>query len=109
LPVFRNDFDSGFETNFNNIVPIEFDGISIPSKIFYGKKDSVYLIEKETISVFIGLGKTIDYPSLKTIFRRIASKQRDFLTQAVAIVIPESFSESLVEATVSGLFTEPTT
>jgi leucyl aminopeptidase len=94
-----------FETNFNNIVPFEFDGIAIPSKIFYGKKESVYLIEKDDhIHVFIGLGKTIDYPSLKTVFRRIATKQRDFLTHSVAIVIPESFDEPLVEATVSGLF-----
>ncbi len=94
-----------FETNFNNIVPFEFDGIAIPSKIFYGKKDSVYLIEKDDhIHVFIGLGKTIDYPSLKTVFRRIATKQRDFLTHSVAIVIPEPFDEPLVEATVSGLF-----
>lgn len=94
-----------FETNFNNIVPVTFDGISIPSKVFFGKKDSVYLCEKEeNIYVFIGLGKTIDYPSLKSVFRRIASKQRDLLAHSVAVVIPESFTEPQVEATVSGLF-----
>jgi leucyl aminopeptidase len=93
-----------FETNSNNIVPIEFDGISIPSKIFYAKKDSVYLVERnDNLYLFIGLGKTIDYKSLKTIFRRVASQQKDIFAATVAVVIPESFTEVEVEAMVSGL------
>ncbi len=94
-----------FETNFNNIVPVAFNGISIPSKIFYGKKDSVHLIEKDDhIHIFIGLGKSIDYASLKAAFRRIASRQRDLLTHMVTVVVPDLFDESMVEAAVSGLF-----
>ena len=64
-----------FETYENSLVPIEFHGVSVSSKVFYGKKDSLYLVEKyECTHVFIGLGKTIEYKSLKTILRRIASK-----------------------------------
>lgn len=93
-----------FETNFNNIVPIEFGGVSIPSKIFYAKKDSVYLTQDDgNLHLFIGLGKSVDYKSLKTVFRRIAAQHKDILTSAVALVLPESFSESHVEAAVSGL------
>jgi len=93
-----------FETNFNNIVPIEFDGITIPSKIFFAKKDSIYLAQKnDHVYLFIGLGKSINYQSLKTIFRRIASKQKEIFSKDVALVVPESFNEQQVEAAISGL------
>jgi leucyl aminopeptidase len=93
-----------FETSAKNLIPIEFEGVEISSKVFYGKKDSHYLSEKKgTIYIFIGLGKTTDYKSLKTISRRISTNQKESLDKNVALYIPESFSPELVEATVSGL------
>ena len=86
------------------MVPIEFHGVSISSKVFYGKKDSVYLVEKyDCTHVFIGLGKTIDYKSLKTIFRRVASKYGTIFKNKAAFVIPEQFSNDQIEASISGL------
>ena len=35
-----------FETNAKSIIPIEYHGISVPSKVFYGKKDTHYVVEK---------------------------------------------------------------
>lgn len=94
-----------FETNVKSLVPIEFHGVSVPSKVFYGKKDTSYMVEKyDCTHVFIGLGKTIDYKSLKTIFRRIAYKQKDTFGRNVALVIPEVFTLQQVEASISGLF-----
>lgn len=93
-----------FETYSKSLVPIAFQDVSVASRVFYGKKDTHYLIEKsDSVCVFIGLGKEIDYKSLKTIFRRIASKQNDIFGKNVALVIPEQFTNEQVEASVSGL------
>jgi leucyl aminopeptidase len=94
-----------FETTTQNLVPIEFHGVSVSSKVFYGKKDTYYMAEKyDCIHIFIGLGKKIDYKSLKTIARRIASKEKETFAKNVALVIPEVFTLQQVEATISGLF-----
>ncbi|QIH37647.1 leucyl aminopeptidase family protein [Flavobacterium sp. Sr18] len=93
-----------FETYSKSIVPITFNGLEISSKVFYGKKDSHYLAEEnDNMYLFIGLGKTIDYKSLKTTFRRISSKQKDNFSSNVALVIPQEFVENHIEAMVSGL------
>lgn len=93
-----------FETNESSLVPIEFHGVTVSSKVFYGKKDSLYLVEKyECTHVFIGLGKTIDYKSLKNILRRIASKHATIFKKQTALVLPELFSNDQVEACISGL------
>jgi leucyl aminopeptidase len=93
-----------FETYSKSIVPITFNGLEISSKVFYGKKDSHYLAEEnDNTYLFIGLGKTIDYKSLKTTFRRISSKQKDNFSSNVGLVIPEEFVENQIEAMVSGL------
>ncbi|MDR6968353.1 leucyl aminopeptidase [Flavobacterium arsenatis] len=93
-----------FETHSKSLVPIEFHGVSVVSKVFYGKKDTHYLVEKyDCTHVFIGLGKEIDYKSLKTIFRRIASKHKDVFGKEVVLVLPEQFDKDKVEASISGL------
>ena len=93
-----------FETTAKSIVPIEYHGVTVYSQVFFGKKDTHYLVEKyDCTHVFIGLGKEVDYKSLKTIFRRIASKQKEVFNKNVALVIPENFSTNQVEAMVSGL------
>lgn len=94
-----------FETSPKNVVPIEFHGISISSRVFYGKKDTYYIAEKyDCVHVFIGLGKKIDYKELKTIARRIAFKERETFGKNVVLAIPEVFTIQQVEAMVSGLF-----
>lgn len=93
-----------YETNAKSIVPIEYHGTTVSSKVFYGKKDTHYLVEKyDCTHVFIGLGVAIDYKSIKTIFRRIASKQKEVFGQNVALAFPEKFNPNEVEAAVSGL------
>lgn len=93
-----------YETNAKSIVPIEYHGVSVSSKVFYGKKDTHYLVEKyDCTHIFIGLGKEIDYKSLKTIFRRVAAKQKEVLTHDVALVFPDNFNADLAEAAISGL------
>ncbi|WP_367753030.1 M17 family metallopeptidase [Flavobacterium sp. WC2430] len=93
-----------FETNPKNLIPIQFGDLSISSKVFYGKKDTHYLAEKnDTTFIFIGLGKSIDYKSLKTTFRRIAVKEKESFSKQVALNILEEFSDEQVEAVVSGL------
>ncbi len=93
-----------FETTAKNLIPIQFDGLEISSKVFYGKKDAYYLAEKNNNTyIFIGLGKTIDYKALKNAFRRIAFKEKESFTKHVALFLPEKFSSEQVEATISGL------
>lgn len=94
-----------FETTAKNLVPIEFHGVSISSKVFYGKKDTYYVAEKyDCIHIFIGLGKSIDYKALKTTMRRIASKEKSIFGKDVVLMIPEVFTLQQVEATISGLY-----
>ena len=94
-----------FETAAKDLVPIQFEGLEISSKVFYGKKDSYYIAEKnDTIFIFIGLGKTTDYKSLKTIFRRIAFKEKDTFSSNVSLFLPDVFTEEQVEAAILGLF-----
>ncbi|QBN17659.1 leucyl aminopeptidase family protein [Flavobacterium nackdongense] len=94
-----------FETYAKSLVPLEFHGVAVPSKVFCGKKDTHYVVDKyDSLHLFIGLGSTIDYKTLKTIFRRIASKQKESFGSKVALVLPEQFSDEQVEAAVSGLY-----
>ena len=73
--------------------------------MFYGKKDTHYLVEKyDCTHIFIGLGKDVDYKSLKTIFRRISSKQKELFGANVALVLPEQFTGEQVEAAISGIY-----
>ena len=89
-----------FESEQNTV----FESIEISNAIFSGIKDSHYIYEDNlSILIFIGLGKDINYKDLKTSFRRISSKQKQFLGENVALQIPESFSALQVEAAVSGL------
>ena len=93
-----------FETYEKGIIPISFDGLEISSKVFFGKKDSHYIIERNnTIYIFIGLGKKLNYKDLKTIFRRISSNQREYFELNLALVLEDKFDENQVEAMVSGL------
>lgn len=93
-----------YETNAKSIVPIEYHGVTVSSKVFYGKKDTHYLVDKyDCTHIFIGLGKEINYKSIKTIFRRIASKQKEVFGSHVALVFPDQFKINEVEAAISGL------
>jgi len=93
-----------FETTQKSIVPIEFRGLSVYSQVFYGKKDTHYLVEQHDCThIFIGLGKEIDYKGLKTIFRRISAKQKETFGTNVILAIPDNFTGYQVEAAVSGL------
>ncbi|WP_232226299.1 hypothetical protein [Flavobacterium sp. ACAM 123] len=93
-----------FETTAKSIVPIKFEGLEISSKVFFGKKDSYYLADKnDNTYIFIGLGKAIDYKTLKTTARRISTKEKEAFGKSVALFVPEEFSSDEVEATVSGL------
>lgn len=93
------------ETHPTNLIPTEFQGISVPSKVFYGKKDTHYAVEQSgCIYVFVGIGKAADYRTIKTIFRRLSAKQQEYLQQNTAVAIPGDFTDSQTEAMLSGLY-----
>lgn len=93
-----------WETSVKNLIPIKFDDVEVSSNVFYGKKDTHYLAEKnDNTFIFIGLCKSIDYKSLKTIFRRIAFKEKETFAKSVALSLPSEFSNEQVEASISGL------
>ncbi|WP_298154721.1 M17 family metallopeptidase [Flavobacterium sp.] len=93
-----------FETNAKSLVPIEFHGVSVSSKVFYGKKDSSYSVDKyDCLHLFIGLGKSIDYKSVFTIFRRIITRNKEVLNMKVALVVPDALPADLAEAMFSGM------
>lgn len=93
-----------FETHSKSLIPIEFHGVSVASKVFYGKKDSVYLVEKyDCTHVFIGIGNNSDYKTLKTIFRRIAAQQKEVFAKDIVLILPEPFNNNQIEAAIGGL------
>ena len=93
-----------YETDSKSTIPIEFNEVSVSSKVFYGKEDTSYLVEKNDLMyIFVGLGKTLYYKPLKNTFRRIASKFKASFNTELALHIPESFDAEKVEAVVSGL------
>ena len=94
-----------FETSPKNIVPISFEGIEISSKVFFGKSNTHYLIEKNNVVyLFVGLGKKTIYKTLKNTFRSLSQKQQELLTHQVVLHFPVAFIDDQVEAVVSGLF-----
>ncbi len=93
-----------FETSGKSSDPIHFEGLEISSKLFFGKKDTHYTTEhNNSLYLFIGLGKTIEYKALKNVFRAIASKHKDKFKANVTLVLPQQLDDDQVEAMVSGL------
>ena len=93
-----------YETYDKSIIPLAYDGVAISSRVFCGKKDTHYVAEKEdVIYIFIGLGKAIDYKSLKTSFRRISSLHKELFSLNTALVVPKQCIDKQIEAIVSGL------
>ncbi len=83
---------------------MQFQDISLTSKVFSGKKDSNYLVEKNgTHYLFLGVGKSPSYKDIKTVFRRFASKNTSFCDASVSVVFSADFSVDMIEAAVSGL------
>lgn len=93
-----------FETNEKSLVPIEFHGVSIPAEVFYGKKDTSYLAAKyDSLHLFIGLGKDTRFKEVRTIFRRIISKNADLLKGDVALVLPDNLTDVQAMGVFSGI------
>lgn len=84
---------------------VKYEGVEILAELFKGKKDTQYITTfNNLIYIFVGLGRDIEYVSLKKIFRRVASKNSDFFNKNVTILIPEEFKNEDIEATISGLY-----
>ena len=81
-----------------------FEDIKLSKKLFSGKKDTNYIAEKNDVNyLFIGLGKSPDYKTIKTIFRRISAKQSSYFETNATIFFPKEFTDLNVEAAISGL------
>jgi leucyl aminopeptidase len=92
IPILRSETD------------VQFEDIILSSKLFSGKKDSHYILEKETVNyIFVGLGKNPDYKTVKTAFRRVSAKQSAHFDNTATLIFPDDFSEIHVEAAISGL------
>ena len=87
-----------------SVKKIEFAAIRVPQKLFTGKKDTTYLIEKKgKVYLFVGLGENPEYKTIKTIFRRISTKQTDLFEKEAMLFFDTDFSEIIIEAAISGL------
>lgn len=93
-----------FETNEKSLVPIEFHGVSIPADVFYGKKDTSYLAAKyDSLHLFIGLGKEARFKDVRTMFRRVISRNPELLKGDVALVLPDGLNDSQVLGIFAGI------
>lgn len=81
-----------------------FEEIALSQKLFSGKKDTFFIVEKNHKTyLFAGLGQSPDYKSVKTIFRRISFKHSSYFDREASLVFPDGFPDDLAEAAVSGL------
>lgn len=89
---------------YESDIEIQFEDIIVSKKLFSGKKDATYVIEKNKVNyLFIGLGKTPDYKTIKTIFRRVSAKKNSYFEPITALVFPKEFTAINAEAAISGL------
>lgn len=92
IPVFETDLQ------------IHFHSIALSQKLFSGKKDTHYILEQDNVVYFfIGLGESPDYKSIKTAFRRISAKQKNYFKAEVTLVFDDNFNTTHIEAAVVGL------
>ncbi len=85
--------------------PVIFNGISISPLVFSGKKDTHYAIgHSGGLYIFAGIGTEPDYRTLRTIFRRIPAKNRNWFVQKTAIALPDFLTDAQVEAILCGLW-----
>ncbi len=83
---------------------VQFLSIAVSNAVFSGKKETTYAIEKVgVVYLFIGLGKTPDFSSVKKIFRRIAHQQMNFFKKETSLCLPDFFTDEWVTAAVNGL------
>jgi leucyl aminopeptidase len=77
--------------------------LDLPSAIFSGKKDTSYLLQsKGNLILLIGLGKSPEPESIEKSFRRVLSKQPEFIKDVVKIEFSKSFSASQIEVALVG-------
>jgi leucyl aminopeptidase len=89
---------------FESENPLVFKEISVNPTLFSGKKDTTFLMEQAgNIFLFIGLGKTADYKSIQTSFRRISAKQSNLFDKEAALFFTTEIKENEIEAAISGL------
>lgn len=85
--------------------PFAIEELIFSSTIFFGKKDTHHIIQKDkTIYILVGIGKILNYKEIKTTFRRVALKQKDLFLGRVAIIIPNEYTKKDIEAVFGGLF-----
>jgi len=90
---------------FESENPLVFKEISVNPTLFSGKKDTTFLMEQAgNIFLFIGLGKTADYKSIQTSFRRISAKQSNLFDKEAALFFATEINENEIEAAISGLW-----
>ena len=90
---------------FESENPLVFKEISVNPTLFSGKKDTTFLMEQAgNIFLFIGLGKTADYKSIQTSFRRISAKQSNLFDKEAALFFATEIKENEIEAAISGLW-----
>lgn len=83
---------------------VQFLSIAVSNAVFSGKKETTYAIEKVgVVYLFIGLGKTPDFSSVKKIFRRIAHQQMNFFKKETSLCLPDFFTDEWVTAAINGL------
>jgi len=90
---------------FESENPLVFKEISVNPTLFSGKKDTTFVMEQAgNIFLFIGLGKTADYKSIQTSFRRISAKQSNLFDREAALFFATEIKENEIEAAISGLW-----
>ncbi len=83
---------------------VQFLSIAVSNAVFSGKKETTYAVEKVgVVYLFVGLGKTPDFSSIKKIFRRIAYQQMNFFKKETSLYLPAFFTDEWVTAAVNGL------
>ncbi|MCH7403386.1 leucyl aminopeptidase [Belliella kenyensis] len=94
-----------FESENEVKLPENLSHSTISSRVFNGKKDSIYMLEDEkNLLFFIGLGNSdATFKSIQTAFRRVTAKHESIFEEDFNIIFSNDFSNEHIQAAITGL------
>jgi len=78
-------------------------GLTVPTLVFSGKKDSTYLLQyEEELLLLVGLGENPEMNEVEKTFRRILAKNPDIIQDKVTLDFSEVLDSKLMESALIG-------
>lgn len=89
-----------FETDKN----VVFETLNLPAELFQGKKNTHHIAEYDNkLVLFLGIGATPDYKTIKHIYRRAFHHHKKLFKNTATLIFPDDFHKEWIQAAINGL------